>query len=160
MIHFWKISLPRLLMVHTATILIDTESMLIRMAGGEGLEPSSTDLESIFLPIREPPRKFRVRRDSNSHHLRIRQKQCTVSLFFSIITVILHTQAFSKFKLLGKSLDRLSRFNKYTSINIIDNQFCLQALTDNQFNIIIGWIESGLLTNPREVKLALSDQHL
>ena len=43
-------------MVHTATILIDTESIRIRMAGGEGLEPSSTDLESIFLPIREPPK--------------------------------------------------------------------------------------------------------
>ena len=43
-------------MVHTATILINTQPMLIRMAGGEGLEPSSTDLESIFLPIREPPK--------------------------------------------------------------------------------------------------------
>lgn len=38
-------------MVHTATILINTQPMLIRMAGGEGLEPSSTDLESIFLPL-------------------------------------------------------------------------------------------------------------
>ena len=43
-------------MAHTATILIDTDSIRIRMAGGEGLEPSSTDLESIFLPIREPPK--------------------------------------------------------------------------------------------------------
>ena len=43
-------------MVRTASMLINTDSIRIRMAGGEGLEPSSTDLESIFLPIREPPK--------------------------------------------------------------------------------------------------------